>query len=240
METTNWTSTEPRDNEALKFGSDEIKWRSSTTFVGTVLEFGGHDAKALQYRTGQATPSDLLEVASVGQEDESLQDSDRIFADLVGRNVAPHESSNFQADALASITAARVKGDPTRSEKATFWRYLHREGHRLLEKFDADPVREHRLQVHRLGGHIARTASSTIPKIGMTTKPLAWCLFHQEKWTDKHSGLHPEEIRGGKRSSKIGAPFFRRIVAPRAFLWRGSRFGDRDGVSGSRQLCGRF
>ena len=63
-----------------------------------------------------------------------------------------------------------------------------------MERFDADPVREHRLHLHRLGGHIARMASSAIPKIAMTTKPLAWWRFHQEKWTDKHSGLHPKRF----------------------------------------------
>ena len=62
-------------------------------------------------------PSDLLEVASVGQEDESLQDSDRIFADLVGRNVAPHESSNFQADALGKHHSGSSKGGSDEKRK---------------------------------------------------------------------------------------------------------------------------
>ena len=87
MEKTNWTSTEPRQNEVLKIGKDEVKWSGSITFLGRVLEFGGRDAKALQYRTGQATTkiaiSDFLEIASSGQEDECLQDCDRILADLL-------------------------------------------------------------------------------------------------------------------------------------------------------------
>ena len=67
----------------------------------------------------------------------------------------------------AARTAAGVKGirRATGNDMATFWRYLHREGHRLLDRFDADPVREHQLQVHRLGGHIASMENSTILKI---------------------------------------------------------------------------
>ena len=53
---------------------------------------------------------------------------------------------------------------------ATFWRHLHREGHRLLEKFDADPVREHLLQVHKLDGHIARMGGFT-RRNGQTSIP---------------------------------------------------------------------
>ena len=70
MEKRNWTSTEPRENEVLKIGKDEVKWSGSIAFMGRVLEFGGRDAKALQYRTGQATTkiaiSDFLEMASSG------------------------------------------------------------------------------------------------------------------------------------------------------------------------------
>ena len=47
MQKTNWTSSDSRENEILKIGKDEIKWSSSITFVGTVPELGGHDAKAL-------------------------------------------------------------------------------------------------------------------------------------------------------------------------------------------------
>ena len=57
LEKGNWTSTEPQENGVLKIGKDEVKWSSNITFAGTV-EFGGQDAKALQYRTGQATKKD--------------------------------------------------------------------------------------------------------------------------------------------------------------------------------------
>ena len=70
VEKTYGTATQSRDKDILKIGKDEIKWSSSITFVGTVLEFGGHDAKVLQYRTWpsdekdrDAGPADLLEGA---------------------------------------------------------------------------------------------------------------------------------------------------------------------------------
>ena len=83
MEKTIWTSAEPRENEVLKVGKDEIKWSGSIAFMGRVLEFGGRDAKALQYRTGQATTkiaiSEFLEMASSGHKGRMLP---RLRSDL--------------------------------------------------------------------------------------------------------------------------------------------------------------
>ena len=85
--------------------------------------------RLLQYRTGQATTkiaiSDFLEMASSGQEDECLQDCDRILADLVGGNVAHDESSSVNAEVLGSNHSGSGEGNPTSSRK--------RHGH-LLEK----------------------------------------------------------------------------------------------------------
>ena len=203
MEKTNWTSTEPRQNEVLKIGKDEIKWSGSITFLGTVLEFGGHDAKALQYRTGQETKKIAMWAPLIFSKWLPLDKRMITFKTAIGSSLTglagTWHLTKAQASKLKSLaarTAAWVKGirrAPGR-DMATFLRNLHREGHRLLERFNADLVREHCLQEHRLRRHIARMASSTIPKIAMTTKPLARWRVHQQKGTDKHSGLHPKRF----------------------------------------------
>ena len=81
-------------------------------------------------------PADLLEVAS------SLT---RLVGTL--HLTKAHASKLKSWAARKGEEIPRAPGD----DMATFWRYLHREGHTLLERFDADSVSEHRLQVHRLG-----------------------------------------------------------------------------------------
>ena len=49
-------------------------------------------------------------------------------------------------------------------------------------------------QVHRLGGHLARMHEDKVPKKALLTRPLAWWRFHQDGWTDRHSGLHPQRF----------------------------------------------
>ena len=71
---------------------------------------------------------------------------------------------------------------------------MHREGHKLLVRFDADPVHLYRTQVQRLGGHLARMPEDKIPKRAFLTRPLAWWRFEQDRWTDRHSGLHPQRF----------------------------------------------
>ena len=35
-------------------GQDPVEWIPALTLAGTLIELGGHDAEALQYRIGQA------------------------------------------------------------------------------------------------------------------------------------------------------------------------------------------
>ena len=96
----------------------------------------------------------------------------------------------------AARLAARVVGIKRYPDEVMgqFWRRLHREGHKLLIRFNADPVRLYRTQVHRFGGHLARMSDDKIPKQALMTRPLAWWRFQQDGWTDRHSGLHPKRF----------------------------------------------
>ena len=53
MEKTHWSSSCPCAEELVVHGVT-IPWSPNITFVGAVLEFGGHDARTLHYRLGQA------------------------------------------------------------------------------------------------------------------------------------------------------------------------------------------
>ena len=65
--------------------------------------------------------SDLFEVASSDQEDESVEDGDRILADLAGGNITQEEHSSVQADVLGSTHSGPGEGNPT----STRWRRGH-------------------------------------------------------------------------------------------------------------------
>ena len=53
MEKTRWSSSCPCAEDLVVQGV-RVPWSQSITFVGSVLELGGHDSRALQYRLGQA------------------------------------------------------------------------------------------------------------------------------------------------------------------------------------------
>ena len=45
---TNWSATMPGAHETVDINDDSIKWSASINFMGTAMEFGGHNACALQ------------------------------------------------------------------------------------------------------------------------------------------------------------------------------------------------
>ena len=180
-----------------------IAWTPSITYVGTVLELGGHDAAALQYRLGQAMKRFSAWTPMLLSKWLPIEERMKAFKIAIGTSVtwlaATWKLTAAQEKRLRSWAArlvARIKG-VTRNhdeEMGQFWRRLHREGHKLLVEFDADPVVTYRLLVHRLGGHLARMPDESVPKQALMTRPLAWWRAEQAKWDDKYSGLHPKRF----------------------------------------------
>ena len=137
-----------RDNGILKSGRDEIKWSSSITFGGHSSGSTEHHPKALQYGTGQATKMIAMWAPLIFSKWLPLDERMKAFKTAIGWERGTRRM--LQASKLkswAAHTAARVRGIQRApgNDTGTLWRYLHREGHRLLERFDADPVSEHRL-----------------------------------------------------------------------------------------------
>jgi hypothetical protein len=202
MEKTHWTSSCSCAEELVVQGV-MIPWSSSITFVGAVLEFGGHDARALQYRIGQAMKQFTTWAPLLQSKWLPLADRFKAYKAALCTSVTWLSSTwhltvaqENHLRSWAARLAARVVGI-TRcpdEEMGQFWRRLHREGHKLLIRFDADPVRMYRTQVHRLGGHLARMSEDKIPKQALLTRPLSWWRFQQTGWTDRHSGLHPRRF----------------------------------------------
>ena len=202
MDKTHWTSSCPC-HEVMEMQGVLIPWSPSITFVGTVLELGGHDARALQYRIGQAMKKFATWAPLLQSKWLPLEQRFKAFKAALGTSVTWLSATWLLTAAQerhlrswAARMAARVVGIARApdEEMGQFWRRLHREGHKLLIRYDADPVKLYRLQVHRLGGHLARMGEETIPKTAMITRPLAWWRYQQSIWTDRHSGLHPQRF----------------------------------------------
>ena len=112
--------------------------------------------------------------------DEKMKPSRlRSVADMVGVNVALDESSSVNAEVLGSTHSCQGDGNPTSTCRR----------HGYLRRYLSSWRRTHRLQVRRPGGHIASLQKFNHPKIAMTTEPLAWWRFNQEKWS-----LDPESF----------------------------------------------
>ena len=202
MEKTHWTSSCPCEEDLVVQGA-VIPWSASITFVGAVLELGAHDALALQYRLGQAmnrftTWAPLLQCKWLPLADRFKAFKAALCTSVTWLSSTWHltvaQESHLRS--WAARLAARVVGIKRYpdEEMGQFWRRLHREGHKLLLRFNADPVRLYRTQVHRFGGHLARMSDDKIPKQALLTRPLAWWRFQQDGWTDRHSGLHPRRF----------------------------------------------
>ena len=202
MEKTHWSSSCPCAEE-LEVHGVTIPWESSITFVGTVLELGGHDARALQHRLGQAMKQFATWAPLLLSKWLPLPERFKAFKAAICTSVtwlsATWHLTAAQESHLrswAARQAARVAGIARFPDEdmGQYWRRLHREGHKLLVRFDADPVQLYRTQVHRLGGHLARMPEVKVPKQALLTRPLAWWRFEQANWTDRNSGLHPQRF----------------------------------------------
>ena len=71
------------ENETLHIKDDSITWSASIIFVRTMPELGGHDARGSTVPLGSSNNTArcvdtavILKMASLGAEDESLQDHD--------------------------------------------------------------------------------------------------------------------------------------------------------------------
>ena len=203
LEKTFWSSTTPLPNQVLTVNGVQLEWRRSLTFVGTVLEFGGHDADALQYRIGQAmkqfgawAPLLLCKWLPLKARMKAFKVALISSVTWLSSTSRLTVAQERHLSSWAARTAARIGGvrRGQNEDMGQFWRRMHRSGHQLLRDYDADPVSMHRLLVHRLAGHLARLPDSSVPHTALVTRPLAWWRHAQSEWTDRHSGLHPKRF----------------------------------------------
>ena len=119
--------------------------KSNGVLVGTVLKFGGHDARALQHRLGQATKRLAVWASLILSKWLPLTQRKKALETSIGTWPLTKAPQN-KAKSWAARVAARVKGvhrSPC-EDMATFWRHLHREGDKSLTKSDVDPQTDSR------------------------------------------------------------------------------------------------
>ena len=85
---------------------------------------------------------------------------------------------------------------------ATFWRMLHRRGHKLAEAFAVGPVDMYLRAMHRLAGHFARFEDDNLVYQMLVCRNLAWWRQERRVWgKTKFGGAHPQRFNAWRWES---------------------------------------
>jgi hypothetical protein len=212
MEKTHWSSSHPMDGQFIVTNGVKVQWESHLTFVGTVLELGGHSARALQYRLAQATkafarwsPMLLCRWLPLPQRLRALKLAIGSSATWLSSTWHLTRAQENRFASWGARMASRVKGVRRHpdEELGQFWRRLHREGHSLMQRFDWHPVHQCRRMLHRFAGHTARAPELSTAKQVLLLRPMAWWRDEQSRWRCKWSGLHPRRFNCWRWESQL-------------------------------------
>ena len=99
-------------------------------------------------------------------------------------------------------TVAGVKRYPE-EEIDSWWRRLHREGHKRIEKFGTKLSVMSKLLVHRWGGHIARLPPSHFVAAAVRCRGMQWWRWKQSTHTDKWCGPHPQRFKASRWEEQL-------------------------------------
>ena len=104
-----------------------------------------------------------------------------------------------------SRQGARIKGVKRHPDEdlSSFWRRLHREGKQLLYKYGVNITDTINISKYRFAGHIAMMNPQDPVASMARTRNLPWWRYHQARWDDKHSGLHPQRFNALNRWEEV-------------------------------------
>jgi hypothetical protein len=186
-EKTHWSSYPPEAGHTALFHDCAIEWEASLTFVGTVIDLGGGDGQAMDYRIAQATKvygcwKPLLTCKWIPRLRRVALATKSVFLSALWMaetwnptKAADSKFGSWGARILASIFGVRRQAEDTRG---IFWRASHRLGHKLARRFGGGLQQRRREALHRWAGHLARTGQQPL-SAALRTRCLAWWRFFQ-------------------------------------------------------------
>ena len=189
-----WTCWPTQHDSTLLFGGDLIKWESSLTFVGTILDVGGNDEAAINYRLAQATKvffkwQGVLQCSSASVSSRAALFLRTSMMALLWLAETWHPTQrqrqrlrSWGARMMARVVRVRRMADEGIGD---FWRRLHRVGSAWLRRLDGAVNTLRRRRLHSFAGHLARASDDPAGR-ALRTRSLAWWRYFQGRRLLKH------------------------------------------------------
>ena len=191
-----WSCHPMQSGCQLQFGADAVVWEDALTFVGTVLDLNGNDARAIAYRMAQATKvfhkwKDVLRCRDASEDCRIRLVSSTVFSALLWAAETWHPNRRQQKmleSFGARIVAKALCIKPLQDEDVgDYWRRFHRIGHRHLSAKGGGVNAHRRRRLHAFAGHLGR-ANGGIQATALRTRSLAWWRHFQGRRLVKHPG----------------------------------------------------
>ena len=89
----------------------------------------------------------------------------------------------------------------------TWWRRLHREGHRRIARFGLKVSEMGKVIVHRWGGHVARLPADHFVAKAVRCRGMQWWRWRQSWHTDRWSGPHPQRFKASRWEEQLSKAY---------------------------------
>jgi len=177
-----WTSYPAKRHATLKCATNRLAWEPSLVFVGTVLDVGGNDGLAIDYRVARASKVFYKWRSALQSPRASLKCRIRlcyatVFAALLwlAETWYPTKQQTKRVESWAARTLGKLYGVKmgVDGDVAEYWRRLHRVGHELLASAGGGIDVCRRRQLHAFAGHVVRAVSGPARQ-AFETRSMQW------------------------------------------------------------------
>ena len=200
---THWTSLPSMPGETLEVLDVQVRWEPDFTFIGTVIDLLGSDAKAIDHRIAQATKSwgqwkGLTVCRNISPMKRCWLVYRAVFASLLWMSQCwvPTQAQSCKLNSWGARLLGRTYGVKRRVQDGLgdHWKRLHRSGHMLYERLGANLETLRRRTKFRWAGHLARCDSGVL-RLALRTRCLSWWRFFQHPTLPLHRGRFGKPVR---------------------------------------------
>jgi hypothetical protein len=185
---THWTSTPPLEDTHLDIVGSQVKWETSITFVGTIVDLSGTSAPAISHRMAQADKCFAKWRGVLTSPHVSLKRRLAILPATVWNaflwSASTWTTTKAQRAQIASW-GARIVSKVARVKRradvdgATHWRLVHRIGHSLAAQHKIAIAPRAKLRALSWAGHIARLSPKAPAAAAMRCRGMQWWRWKQ-------------------------------------------------------------
>ena len=203
-----WTSFPSMTTSTLALRDHQLNWESHLTFVGTVLDVGGNDGRAIDYRIAQATKvffkwRSILQCPNAPLMSRVTLFTKTVLMALLWLSETWYSSKRqrFRLESWCARMVARVcrlkrYGD---EDMGDYWKRLHRTGRRWLRLCCGGANVCRRRRLHGFAGHISRAQDDSIAGRALRTRSLGWWRHFQKNNLIRH----PRRFRPWRWESQL-------------------------------------